>query len=93
MRNRVGLPSTIRKPPSKLKDDEVRAFRANHVLALEWRAAKKKKSLVMLTSNDSSKTTQVVSRATHQLKPKPVVVNHYNHSMNGVDRADQCTVS
>ena len=43
MRNRVGLPSTIRKPPSKLKDDEVRAFRANHVLALEWRAAKKKK--------------------------------------------------
>ena len=46
----------------------------------------------MLTSNDSSKTTQVVSRATQQLKSKPVVVDHYNHSMNGVDRADQCTV-
>lgn len=92
MRNRVGLPSTIRSPPSKLRDDEVRAFRANHLLALEWRAAKKKSSLVMLSSSDSANTTQVVARVTHLLKHKPVVVDHYNQSMNGVDRADQCTV-
>ena len=89
---RVGLPEEIRHPPLRLRDNEVKAFRNNHLLALEWRAAKKKKSLVMISTEDSACEVTVTSRATNRETTKPKVVDHYNWSMNGVDRADQHTV-
>ena len=59
---------------------------------LGWRAAQKKKPLIMLTSDCSADVTQVQSRRTGKESEKPVVVDKYNYSMNGVDRADQYTV-
>ena len=91
MRNRAELPDPIRLTPSRLADDEVKAFRADRLLALEWRAAKKK-SLIMISTESSSNMVQIQSRGTQQEVQKLFVVNHYNHSMNGVDRADQYTV-
>ena len=92
MRNHVELPDPIRLTPTRLTDNEVKAFRADRLLALEWRAAKKKKSLIMISTESSSNMVQVQSRGSQQELHKPFVVNHYNHSMNGVDRADQYTL-
>ena len=54
------------------------------------RAASKNKPLIMLSSNCVHQSVTVRSRRTTQ--QKPMVVDLYNHSMNGVDRADQYTV-
>ena len=91
MRNRTQLPEPIRKP-SRLADDEVRAYRADRLLALEWRAAKKKNSLVMLSTQSSAGVVTQQPRWNQEEIEKPMVVNSYNHSMNGVDRADQNSV-
>ena len=92
MWNRVELPDPICLTPTRLADDEVKAFRADRLLGLEWRAAKKKKSLIMISTESSSNMVQVQSCGSQQEVHKPFVVNHYNHSMNGVDHADQYTV-
>ena len=91
VRNRTNLPDGICRP-SPLSDNEVRAFRANRFLALEWRAPTKKKSLVMLSTQSSAQMTTVRVRWNQETAEKPVVVNEYNHSMNGVDTADQNSV-
>ena len=91
MRNRIHLPEAIRKP-SALADNEVRAYRADRFLALEWKAKKKKKSLVMLSTQSSAQMTTVRVRWSQETLQKPVVVDEYNHSMNGVDMADQNSV-
>ena len=91
VRNRSSLPDPIRKQ-SRLADNEVKAFRANRLIALEWRAPKKKKGLVMLSSQSSAAMTAVRTRWNQEEVEKPVVVDRYNHSMNGVDRADQNSV-
>ena len=41
MRNHVNLPEPIRKPSRRLGDNEVTAYCAERLLALEWRAPKK----------------------------------------------------
>ena len=41
MKNRVDLPDQIRSKPFKLKDDEIRVYRTDRLLALGWRAAQK----------------------------------------------------
>ena len=43
----------------------------------------------MLSSRDSANPTTVTSRASHGSAVKPVVVDNYNQSMNGVDLVDQ----
>ena len=74
----------------RLQGDEVRAFRAGSLLCVAWQVATKKKPLIVLSSDCAHNMTTVRSqRATQQ---KPVVVDQYNYSMNGVDRADQYTV-
>ena len=90
MKNRVGLPDTIRSPSFRLANDEVRAYRSGHLLTVAWRAATKKKPLIILSSSSEQQMVTVRSRRSAQLKP--VVVDRYNHCMNGVDRADQYTV-
>jgi len=78
--NRVELPDPIRITPSHLVDDEVKAFRADWLLALECRAAKKKKSPIMISTESSSHMVQVQSCTTKQEVQKPFVVDQYNHS-------------
>ena len=46
----------------------------------------------MLSSKDTAQTVTVTSRASQRTSDKPVVVDHYNNCMNGVDLADQYTV-
>ena len=90
IKNRVQLPDVVRAPSFSLQGDETRAFRAGSLLTVAWRAASKKKPLIMLSSNCVHQSVTVRSRRTTQ--QKPMVVDLYNHSMNGVDRADQYTV-
>ena len=90
MKNRVGLPDVIRNASFSLRNDETRVFRSGALLTVAWRAATKRKPLIMLSSNCTHDMVTVRSRRATQMKP--VVVDRYNHSMNGVDRADQFTV-
>ena len=92
IKNRIDLPDAIRSPTFRLKDDEIKAFRADRLLALGWRARQKKKPLIVLSSAGSAMPMPVQSRATQRVAIKPFVVDDYNKSMNGVDWADQLTV-
>ena len=89
MKSRVGLPDIVRSSTFRLQD-QVHAYRAGAHLCVAWQAATKKKPVFMLSTNSHHQMVTVRSRHTTQLKP--VVVDRYNHSMNGVDRADQFTV-
>ena len=60
-------------------------------MAIEWRAIKKN-SLVMLSTQCSAGMTSVRAQRNQEEVQKPIVVNEYNYSMNGVDRADQNSV-
>ena len=90
VKNRVDLPDIIRSSSFSLQDDETWVFRTGALLSVAWRAATKKKPLIMLSSSCTHELVTVRSRRTSQ--QKPVVVDSYNYSMNGVDRADQFTV-
>ena len=46
----------------------------------------------MLSTESSAKSVVVRSHATGRTVHKPLVVDEYNQSMNGVDLADQYTV-
>ena len=81
----------IRKPV-RLADNEVKAFRSGRFLAFDWKAPSKKKSLIMLSTHTSAATAPVKTRHNQGQSEKQVAVVEYNHSMNGVDRADQNSV-
>ena len=88
-KNRTDLPDEIRGR-FRLGDGEVMAFRTEHLLALTWRAEKKTKPVIMLSTNSSAGTVTLPSRRTSaEAAVKPVVVHTYNQHMNGVDIADQ----
>ena len=55
-KNRVDLPDQL-MATCHLRDGEVMAFRADHLLTLAWRAKKKKKPVIMLSSNSSAETS------------------------------------
>ena len=92
MKNRMDLPDAIRSPSFGLGNYETMAFRYNRLLALGWRAVRKKKPLIMVSTESSAQSVKVHSRATARRALKPKVVDEYNLSMNGVDKADQYTV-
>jgi hypothetical protein len=92
MKNRLDLPDQIRDKSFHLTDNQVVAYRSDWLLAMGWRAAQKKKPLITISSNSSSTSLEVQSRRTGRLCIKPQIVNEYNQSMNGVDKADQYTV-
>jgi len=81
-KNKVDLPDLLRAT-CHMRDGEVMAFRAGHLLTLAW-GAKKKKPVIMLSSEKSAAT----EGATED-QIKPVVVQTYNKHMNRVDIADQ----
>jgi hypothetical protein len=75
------------------REGEVMAFRDEYLMALSW-CAKKKASVVMLSTECSAQIVMVPSRqAGVAEQEKPSAVHTYNHQMNGVDIADQYTVS
>ena len=102
MKNRQQIPKNFRQNFFRLSDGEVQAYRSGRFMALAffnirengstWRSPSKKKGIIMLSSKDSAQMTSVTSRATHRISEKPVVVDNYNQSMNGVDLADKYTV-
>ena len=65
VRNRANLPDDIRRP-SRLADNEVKAYRADRFLALEWKAPAKKKSLVMISTQSSA---QINDHSTQEVEP------------------------
>ena len=92
MKNRLDLPDTFRSQ-LRMSSGEVIAYRADHLLALAWLAERNKKPVIMISTSSSAAVTTVTFRNRHvQPKVKPVVVDSYNHHMNGVDIADQYAV-
>ena len=97
---RVDLPVNVCGPQG-MRDAEVVAYRADHLLTLAWQAhlltlawqAEKKKKLVIMLSTTCSVAMTVLTPPSR--KPpvsKPAIVDCYNHFMNGVDIADQQSV-
>ena len=82
MKNRADLPDDIRGQ-LRLQHGQVAAYRADHLLTLAWLAEKKKKPVIMDSTRTSAALTTVSSRSTPTVKL--VVVDSYNHQMNGVD--------
>ena len=88
-KNHTDLPDKI-QGRYRLADGEVMAFRIGDLLALTWRAEKKKKTVIMLSTNSSAAIITIpLRRASAEAKVKPVVVHTYNQHMNGVDIADK----
>ena len=91
MKNRTDLPDDVHGQ-LRLQHGQVAAYRADHLLTLAWLAEKKKKPVIMVSTRASAATTTVSFRSTRTPTVKPVVVDSYNHHMNGVDLADQHAV-
>ena len=62
IRNRIDLPDEIRTPSFCLANDETVAFRSDRLLALGWRAAQKKKPLIMLATESCATPVSVRSK-------------------------------
>ena len=89
MKNRADLPDPIRLPSFRL-GGEVVSYCCDRMMVL---AESKNKPLIMITSSGAATLVEIQPRrisADPVLKPS--VVDTYNHSMNGVDVADQMTV-
>ena len=93
VRGRVDLPDPIRAGQTP-KQGEVMAYRHDHLMALMWRAEKKKVPVVMLSTECSARMITVPSRRPGMAEQeKPTAVHTYNQDMNGVDIADQYTAT
>ena len=92
VKNRQQIPQLFRQKSFHVADGEVLAYRSGRLLALAWRAPSKRKEIVMITTKDSAQQAIVTSRATGRTATKPIVIDNYNQSMNGVGLAEQYTV-
>ena len=90
IKNRKELPSVVRNRGFTLQEGETRSFRDGRMLVTAWRAEKRKKPVILVSSGCSARPVTLATR--HESVSKPAVVNAYSHSMNGVDIADQLTV-
>ena len=92
MKNCADLPDTYRSQ-LRMSSGEVIAYRGDHILALAWLAEREKKPVITISTSSSAAVTAVTSRNTPvQPQVKPVVLDSYNHHMNGVDITDQYAV-
>ena len=74
-----------------LGDNDTMQFRCEQLIVIAWRAKSEKTPVIMVSSACSAGMTEVHNRKGEVLQ-KPVVVDTYNHSINGVGRNDQhCT--
>ena len=93
VRDRLDLPDPIRAGKTP-KEGEVMAYRHNHLMALTWRAKKKKTPVVMVSTECSAQMVTVPSQQSAVAdQEKPTAVHTYNQDMNGVDIADQYTAT
>ena len=90
VKNRVDLPDPIRAQ-FFFRDDETVQFCWGRLMVIAWRAKAKKKPVIMVSSAYSAGMTDVQNRRGDTVK-KPVSVDKYNKSMNGVDHHDQYCV-
>ena len=90
VKNRVGLPDAIRSPFT-LGNDATMQFHCERLMVIAWRAKSKKSPVIMISSSCLAARTEVQNRKGERVQ-KPVAVDTYNKSMNGVDCNDQhCT--
>ncbi|GBM24864.1 PiggyBac transposable element-derived protein 4 [Araneus ventricosus] len=82
--NRKGLPAEVKT--MKLKKGEIKSFQKGKIMVLQWGD---KKTVTMLSTIHNAELISVESRKS-TTKQKPKVVVHYNISMGGVDKSDQC---
>ena len=87
VKNRVGLPDPI-PSPFYLGDDESIQFQSGNLMVIAWRARSKKVPVILISSSCSAGLTDVTNCRGDQVK-KPLAVDRYNRSMNGVDHKDQ----
>ncbi|XP_068089543.1 piggyBac transposable element-derived protein 4-like [Hyperolius riggenbachi] len=83
--NRRNMPSSF--ACKKLKLGEIVAWQKGKIMALRWRD---KKDVCLLSTVHNTATTMVHTRGGKDIL-KPQVVMDYNHTMGGVDKADQET--
>ena len=81
--NRRDLPSEFAK--EKLQNGEVAAWQKGKILAVKW---KDKKDVCLLSTVHDAASSVVKSKGGKEVL-KPKVVLDYNHTMGGVDKADQ----
>jgi len=86
-KNRVGLPKAIRAPFS-LRDGGSIRFRSERLMVIAWRAKLEKVPVIITSSSLPATMTQVSNRRGENMT-KPLAIDTYNHTMNGVDRKDQ----
>ena len=91
MRNWQQIPQIFRQKNFRLSGGEVRAYRSRHLPALAWRAHTKRKDVIMISTIDNAQQAIVTSKASGKTALKPIVIDNYKQSMNGVDLADQYT--
>jgi len=81
--NRRNLPSEFGK--EKLKKGEVRAWQKGKMMALRW---KDKKDVCIMSTIHNASCSVAKTKAGKEVN-KPNAVLDYNHTMGGVDKADQ----
>ncbi|XP_068104032.1 piggyBac transposable element-derived protein 4-like [Hyperolius riggenbachi] len=81
--NRREMPSAFAK--QKLKTGDIAAWQKGKMLALRWRD---KKDVCLLSTVHDTSTVPTRTRGGKDMV-KPQVVVDYNHTMGGVDKADQ----
>lgn len=86
-KKRVGLPTEIHAP-FRLGDNCTMQFRGDRVMVQTWRARSKKVPVIIISSSLPASLTEVQNRRGKCVK-KPLAIDHYNRSMNGVDYNDQ----
>ena len=80
VRGKVDLPDPIRAGQTP-KQGEVMAYRHDHLMALMWRAEKKKVPMVMLSTECSARMITVPSRRPGMAEQeKPTAVHTYNNN-------------
>lgn len=82
-KNRKDLPRELKE--KKLKKGEIVAYQKGKMCAMKWAD---KKPLCLLSTIHNADMAVVQTRT--EEKKKPQLVLDYNHSMGGVDTADQC---
>ena len=76
------------------EEGDVIALRDDYLMALTWRAKKKKVPVVILSIECSAQMVMVPSRHSGvAAQEKPTAVHTYNQNMNGVDISDQYTAT
>ena len=77
----------------KLKSGEFKAYRCGNVLVTAWRPERKNKIIYMISTEANSRVITISKKNPSAPVIKPEVIDIYNQTMNGVDLADQLTVS